>query len=499
MKLIMPRVWLALLLACLPTVATAETLLDVIRMAYDSNPTLRAQRAELRATDERYVQAKAGYGPQVSVSAQYGVQSARVQEPASFFTPATTTNYRANTGSADLGLAQPLYSFGATRAEVRGAAATVAAGRDALRQTESQVLTNAITAYVDVRRDRKILQILKDEIVDLTRDYHETEARQSAGQLSRVDLAEAQERLLLAQSQFELAQGHLDGSVAEYLDVIGESPGELEAEPDLLAIPSAVDQAYEAAEHNNAQLSQAIENERAAREAVNQAKAANGPTITAKLDAAIAPVEPYLPRQYDQNVTAAVVFSMPLFTSGMNSSKIREALDEDYRAELNIEEARRGVIQLVTQAWTQLSAARRAITIGNRQIEAETLSTVGNRAEEQSGLRTTIDMLNAEQELADSRVTMANSQHDEYVARVNLLAAMGLLQANFIAPGGEVYSADEAFKRVRNIGSLPWEKVIAALDAVGAPISQEPKTSTPAGGDVRPTNLPALPAAPTAR
>jgi len=489
----------ALLIACIPTITSGETLLDAIRLAYDSNPTLRAQRAELRATDEEYVQARAGYGPQVSISGQYGVQSARVQQPASIFTPAATTSYRADTGSADLDIAQPLYTAGATRAQVQAAAATVAAGREALRQTESQVLTNVITAYVDVRRDREILRILTGEIADLTRDDRETRARQVAGQLSKVDLAESEERLLAAQSQFEIAEGHLNGSVAEYVAVVGQSPENLEPEPELAGIPGAVDQAYDAANHNNAQLLQAIESERAAREKINQAKAANGPTITAKVDAAIAPVEPYLPRQYDQSVTGAVVVTMPLFTSGLNSSRIREALDEDNSAELNIEVARRGVIQLVTQAWTQLASARRAISIGERQVDIEQVSVVGNRAEEQNGLRTTIDMLNAEQELANSRIGLVQNRHDEYVARANLLAAMGLLETGFITPGGEIYSAAASLKRVKDLGSLPWEGLISEIDAVGAPTSREPRPSPPDAGGTHPTDLPPLPDAPPAR
>src|SRR5271156_6906499 len=113
-------VLVAVLLACSPAVCSAETLFDAIRLAYEGNPALRAQRAELRAVDEGLVQARAGYGPQLSVTGQVAGQAARVQEPGSLFAPGGTTDYRAATGSTDLSLVQPLYTAGATRSQVRG-------------------------------------------------------------------------------------------------------------------------------------------------------------------------------------------------------------------------------------------------------------------------------------------------------------------------------------------------------------------------------------------
>ena len=146
---------LGLALAVCPAACLADTLFDAIQMAYETNPTLRAQRAQLRVDDEGYVQARAGYGPQVSVTGQYGWQGARVPQTASPFAPATTTDYSAGTGSAQLIVTQPLYTGGAIKAQVQGAAATVLQSREALRQAEGDLLTKVITAYVDVRRDRE--------------------------------------------------------------------------------------------------------------------------------------------------------------------------------------------------------------------------------------------------------------------------------------------------------------------------------------------------------
>ena len=481
------------LLALSPGVCAAESLYDAIALAYQTNPSLRAQRATLRGADEVYVQAQAGYGPQVNATAQIGYEDARVDQPGSIFSRATTRDLRAGTGSADVAAVQPIYTSGALRAQLHGASAQVLAAREALRQTEAQVLQNAITAYVDVRRDRETIRILKDEIVALNREFDETKAKGVLGQLTRTDVAQSEARLLSAQAQLNLALGHLNASNAAYLNVVGQSPGELEPEPDLPGQPTNVDAAFEAAGNNNPQLLQAIQNERAAEEKVRQARAANGVTVSLKLDAQVTPNFPYQQRQYDQNVSVAAVVTKPIFTSGLNSSKIRQALDDDNHAQLAVEAARRGVVQLVAQAWDQLVSTQSALAIEQRQVEVETVAVQGNRVEERVGLRSTIDLLNAELELANARLGLIQSRHDAYVARATLLAAMGLLEARYLIPGAQIYSPEASLKRVEGRGQPPWSAPLSTLDRGLPPATAPARASAPGAGTERPADMPALP------
>ena len=481
---------MAALAAFAPGAASAESLYDAIALAYQTNPTLRAQRASLRSADEGVVQARAGYGPQVNITGQVGYQDARVQQGASLFTSARTTDYRAGSGSADLSATQPLYTAGSVSAQVRGAGADVLASREALRQAESQVLQQVITAYVDVRRDRETIRILRDEIVALTGEFAETKAKGRLGQVTRTDVAQSEARLLSAQAQLNLAQGRLNVSNAEYLNVVGQSPGELEPEPDLPGLPATADQAFTAADHNNPQLLQAIQAERAAREKVNQAKAAGEGTVSLKFDAAIGPTLPYQPRLYDQSVTAALVFSKPLFTSGFNSSKVRQALDDDDHAQLAIEVARRGVVQLVAQAWDQLASTQGAQVIEERQVQVQTVAVQGNRVEERVGQRSTIDLLNAELELANARLGLIQSRHDAYVARASLLAAMGLLEARYLTPNVRIYDPAASLRRVEHRAPQPMTPVVGPIDHILAPSTPAPRLSAPGAGSQAPADMP---------
>jgi len=484
---------LAVLLAAAPPASHAASLIDSILLAYQTNPGLRARRAELRALDEGYVQARARMGPQVAATVQGDYNASRVQASPSLFSPATDTNYHATNGSGDLSLTQPLYTSGSASALARGAAASVLSGRQALRQAEAQLIQDVITAYVDVRRDRETVRILKDEIGNLTHEFAETRAKGEKGQLTRTDVAESEARLLSAQAQLNLAQGQLETSNAEYLAVVGENPGDLDPEPELPGAPASADEAFDAADRNNPQLLQAIESERAAREKVNQAKAALGPTVSLKLDASATPIEPYLHGEYARGFTGALVISQPLFTSGLNSSLVREAVDRDNAALLQVELARRGVVQLVAQAWSQHRATQGAVEIETRQVEVERLAVKGNQIEERAGTRTTIELLNAELELANSRVDLVRGKRDEFVARAALLAAMGLLEVRYLAPQAETYHPEAALKKVAGVGAAPWEGLVDIIDSAGGAHTPEPRLSPPDAGTRRPARTSAAP------
>ncbi|QUD88289.1 TolC family outer membrane protein [Phenylobacterium montanum] len=485
---------IAALLAASPCVCAAETLAEAISLAYQTNPSLRAQRAALQSADESYVQAQASFGPQVSVTAQYGYQDAQVQHPASLFVRGGATDYRAGNGTADLSAVQPVWTGGALKAQARSAGAGVLAAREHLRFTESQVLQNVVNAYIDVRRDREIVRVLQEEVTALSRDFEETRAKGKLGALTRTDVAQSEARLLSAQAQLSLAQGKLNGSNAEYLNAVGQNPGELAPEPDLPGLPKDADKAFDLAEHNNPQLGEAVQSERAAREKVNQAKAANAATVQLKFDASIIPTAPYLERQYDQSVSVAAVVTKPLFTSGLNSSKIRQALDDDNRAQLVVENARRGVVQLVAQAWDQWISTQNALTIEQRQLDAEAVAVQGNRAEERVGLRTTIDLLNAEQELANTRVTVIQAKRDAYAAKASLLAAMGVLEARYLTPGIDLYSPEQALRRSEPAGLGGWSGAVSGLDTIAAPRTPAPQVSPTGSGTGRPDTAVPTPA-----
>ena len=165
--------------ALYPGFCRAETLFDAIQMAYQTNPAMAAQRSALNAINEGYVQARAGYGPQVNFSGQFGYQNAEVQ--GGNFLSSEASNYQASTGSADLQVVQPIFASGEIAARVNGAAASVQGGRQDLRLAESELLQKVITAYADVLRDRASVEVIRKEVAILADDLNEARAKQGPG------------------------------------------------------------------------------------------------------------------------------------------------------------------------------------------------------------------------------------------------------------------------------------------------------------------------------
>ncbi len=212
----------ALLIAAAGASVYAETLGDAIALAYQSNPTLQSQRSQLRVLDESYVQARAGLRPQAAAQVQ-----------ANFNDGPATQQTGVTTDTAALTLSQPLYTGGLVSNEVRAALADIQSGREKLRQVEASVLQSVIQAYVDVRRDQQALTISRRNVAVLRRQLGETQAQFKVGQITRTDVAQGEARLAQADAQLGTATAQLALSRANYVQVVGQSPGDLAPEPPL--------------------------------------------------------------------------------------------------------------------------------------------------------------------------------------------------------------------------------------------------------------------------
>jgi outer membrane protein len=176
---------------------------------------------------------------------------------------------------------------------------------------------------------------------------------------------------------------------------------------------------------------------------------------------------------------------MPLFTSGYNGSKVREATNRDTQSRLEIDAMRREVIQNAAQAWTQLISARNAITIQQHQVDAVQDAVIGTRIEAKVGTRPTIDLLNTELELSNARQTLLQSRRDEYVAQATLLSAMGVLELRNLTPGAQLYDAGYNFRHVRNRTGLPGagaiETIVQGIETIMT--GRGADANRPAGGE----------------
>ena len=414
--------------------------------------------------------------PQASVS----VEGDYSDGPSTLQTPVKSA-------SATLSLSQPLYTGGLTSAQVRGAEADILAGREQLRQVEANVLQAVIQAYVDVRRDVQALAIAQENVKVLNSQRDETQARFDVRQITRTDVAQSEARLAAAQAQLSTTEAQLAISRANYTAVVGQSPGDLDPEPPLPGLPPTIGQAFDIAQANNPGIIAADYSEQAAEARVSAAKAENHPTVGLRAQLGYTgsyvttPLLGLRSGVYDSNITASATVTQPIFTGGYNSSRVRQALEDDNSQRIIIDGARRQIQQQVSQAWNQLLAARANAKSNQEQVRADQVAYEGTRQESQVGLRTTLDVLNAEQELRAAQLAVVNAEHDRYVAGAAVLNAMGMLQARSLAPKTPLYDVDQAFRKVKHEGAVPWEGAISGLDSIGAPtIRRHPDVAPPA-------------------
>ena len=457
--------------------AGAETLADAIALAYQSNPTLQAQRALQRSVDETYVQARAGWRPtrgaQVTANwaetqtpiAGRGVDLNGDGVPDSFGSGGVR---RSNRGSGGLSFTQPLWTGGRVAASVNAANADVLAGRENLRRLEASILVQVIQAYSDTRRDLESVRIRQENVNVLSRQLQESQARFDVGEVTRTDVAQSQARLAQAQALLQTTVSQLAITRSGYAALVGQNPGELAPEPSLAyMLPNDPDEAYRVAEQFNPQLRAQQFAEQSSRARVAGARAERMPNVSANFTVGHSGViDPFDPRDnFGRNISASVTASVPIFTGGLTTSRVRQSVERNNADRITTEGVRRNVLQGVTQFWSQLIASRANITSSEQQVAAARIAAEGTRQEQQVGLRTTIDVLNAEQELRQAELNQVSSRRDEYVAAANVLATMGRLEARNLIPSVPQYDAAKNFRKLRMTwGWVPWEEPVGILD-----------------------------------
>lgn len=479
----------ALALACGACFARghAETLADAVALAYGSNPQLQGQRAQVRALDETYVQARAGWRP--TATAQVTGAYDKAPQGGLF---GGVSQVESNTGDAVVGVTQPLYTGGRTAAAVRASEADILAARQQLRATEATVLQQVVTAYVDVVRDRALLSIRERDVAVLQSEVDDAVARLKAGEVTATDLAQTRTQLAQSRSGLSLAQGELQIGRAAYAAVVGQNPGELAPPPPLPGVPATVDEAFDAAEQDNPALRQAVLAEEGSRARVSEARAANRPTLSVNAQLGYtSTLTPFVGRDYDRAVSAVATLSQPLFTGGVNASNIRRALELNNSDRIGIEANRRLAVQNVSQAWNQMISDRAAVVSETDHVKVARDYFSGTQAEYTVGQRSTLDVIIAEQSLVGAEITLAQVSHDAYAAQAALLASIGRLEARYLVPGAPLYDPAAAFRRVSHAGAVPWEGAIAAIDNLGAPA---PRADRPLSAPAVPVD-PKLPAA----
>src|SRR5690606_32917076 len=420
-----------------------ETLIEAWVRAYETNPTIEAERAALRAADERVSQALSGWRPFVQGSADAGFAESDSNVATS------TLNDTLYPASVALTLQQPVYRGGRTVAGTDRAEREVEAQRARLLSAEQQVFLDVGTAYMNVLRDQAVVELNRSNVRVLDRQLEATQDRFSVGEVTRTDVALAEAALARSRADLTQAQGNLAVTAANYERLVGNPPGTLEQPPAILDIPQQKALLLEAATMDNPTVLTAEFTERAAQANVRLVEGEMLPSVNLNASLARDWDSQMRDSRIDQaRITGEVI--VPLYQGGGVTARVREAKQIAGQQRTAAEDARRRAVEQATQAWESLDTARARIRSLAAEIEASEIALEGTRQEALVGTRTVLDVLDAEQALLDARVDLVSSQRDLAVAAFQIASAGGRLTAERLRLPIAYYDPNQYHEAARN-------------------------------------------------
>lgn len=423
--------------------ASAETLKAAMASAYTSNPTLNGARAQLRAIDENVPQALAGYRPTVAFSADVSALTAR-----STFAPSwSKTRYPRGFSFT---VQQPIFRGFRTKNSVKMAQTAVLAAREQLRGVEQDVLFSSVQAFMNVVLAQVVLNLRAQNITFLTEQVRAAQDRLTVGEGTRTDLAQAQASLAAGQSAYAAAVADLNQSIAFYIQVVGHRPENLSAVNGFeKLIPKSLEAGLALASASHPDILAASYNVDVAAYNVKVAEGALLPTVGLQGSYTHSD-DQTAPGLWSDQAAVTAQLTVPLYSAGQPSAEVRQLKETLGQQRIALDSARAAVRQGFVSAWAAYEATNAQVTAAASQVAADQLALAGVIEERKVGQRTTLDVLNAQQNLLDARVSQATAQHDRVIAAYQLLAAAGKLDAATLGLAVKIYDPTDHYDLVKD-------------------------------------------------
>ena len=436
-----------------PVTASAETIFGALSKAYQNNSQLNSARAGVRVTDEGVAIAKSGYRPTIAGSASIDYSTTRGRSGGVKGTTHLTT------GSFGVQIDQTIFDGFQTRNNVAAAEAQVQASNENLRNTEQNILYNAAAAYMDVIRDRQIAVLTEQNLKAMTEQVRAARSRLEVGEGTRTDVAQTEAQRSSAIAQLSAARAQALASAATYRQIVGDDPGKLKAAPPLTKLlPRSIDSAFALAANEHPAI---LATEHAVDAAAFNVKSAEG-ALLPQLSASAGVSRDYrntdLPGVgsggssdgYSNSASVGATLTIPIYQGGRVSAQVRQNKESLSQARIEVDVSRDQVRQAVASAWSQYTAARESVDANRALVSAAQLALDGVIEERNVGQRTTLDVLNAQNDVTTAKIDLASSEHDVVVASYAIVLVIGHLSVDRLGLQVAVYHPEEHYKAVKD-------------------------------------------------
>jgi outer membrane protein len=431
-----------------PAPALADTIEAALVRAYQNNPQLNAQRAQVRSIDENVPQALAGYRPQAALTASAGYQYTDTNSVAPGF--GGEIHGTDPPRSAGLTVTQTLYNGNQTANKTRAAESQVSGAREALRVLEQAVLLSAATIYMDYLRDAAIVEVQRNNTRVLEATLDQTRGRYELGELTRTDVAQAEAQLAAGKTQELTAEANLTTTRSNFRRIVGNEPQALApGSPVDRFLPPTLPGAVELSLTQNPNVTAAMFGIDVNYLQVKINEGALLPTVT--LQAAVQQsYEQALVLYRSFGASATAQLSVPVYQGGAEYSLIRQSKETVAQQRFNLDTIRDQTRADVVTAWGQLVAGKAQVASAQSQVTASEVALNGVRDEARAGQRTTLDVLNAQQALVNARVALVTAQHDRVVASYAVLNSVGRLSPQALHLATSAYDPSVHYHQVRD-------------------------------------------------
>ena len=416
--------------------------------AYQGNPQLNAQRAQVRATDENVPQALSGYRPRAALTASGGGQFSN--QLVNLSTGQKIEEGPQGPHAVGLTATQTLFNGNQTANKTRAAESQVFGAREALRLLEQSVLLAAATIYMDYLRDAAILEVQRSNTRVLEQTLKQTRDRYSVGLVTPTDVAQSEAQLAAGQTQELAAEANLNTTRANFRRIIGNEPSQLApASPVDRYFPATLREATLIALVENPNVTSAMHGIDVSFLNVKVNEGALFPTVS---------VQANVQKTWQQTITQIWQFSasaiaqvnVPIYQGGAEYSLIRQSKETLAQQRLTLEQMRDQARADLASAWGQLVASKSQVASSQSQVDASEIALNGVRQEATVGQRTTLDVLNQQQALVNARLALVTAQHDRVVASYTVLSTMGRLSPQVLRLPTPVHDPSVHYHQVRD-------------------------------------------------
>lgn len=416
---------------------SAETLLGALAKAYNSNSALNSDRATVRIYDEDIAIARSGYRP--SINAFGGYSRGRN----------LTTNYYSTVGSVGIQLDQRIFDGFITKNSVAAAETQAQAQREFLRNSEQNMLLQAVQAYADVYTARRIAAYRQENLAALEEQVRADRARLEVGEGTRTDLAQSEAQRSQAISRLFQARADVKSKEAAYRHVVGDAAGPLQSPPATMNLPVTIDDGFRIALSEHPAIL-------ASKYAVDAASYA----VKVKEGALLPHLDVTASTSYNEvyngvgnsgrSDSVGMQLNVPVYQGGSLSAQVRQSKEKLGQAQIQVDSIRDQVREQLVSAWSQLEGAKSAAIAYRDSVRSSKIALNGRIQENIVGQATTLDVLNFRTMVIDSQINLALAERDVIVAGYAVKVALGRLSAASLGLQVTGYDPKEHYRAVKD-------------------------------------------------